>query len=115
MPNTSERPADTRKRSPASVSALRSCSTTLREVLGATLRGHLLARIGRQDLRHRVRILRVLHRLHREAGLHRLVIALAHEERPLEALVARVLPGVDHLLDVVGARLLDRKSTRLNS
>src|SRR5690349_1618577 len=104
MPNTSESPADTRKRSPARVSALRSCSSrpgTMRrlatrslEVLGATLRRHLVARIGRQDLRDRVRILRVLDRLHGEAELHRLVVALAHEERTLEALVARVLPGV---------------------
>src|SRR5258708_13308843 len=106
MPNTSERPADTRKRSPASVSALRSCSTTLREVLGATLRGHLLARIGRQDLRHRVRILRVLHRLHREAGLHRLGIPLAHEERPRERLVIRVLPRVTPLLNLPLSLLL---------
>src|SRR4029077_6777689 len=98
MPNTSESPADTRKRSPASVSALRSCSTTLREVLAAALRGRLLARIGREDLRQRVRLLRILHRLYREAELDRLVIALAHEERPLEAVVARVLPRVDHLL-----------------
>src|SRR6267143_4694902 len=104
MPKTSERPAETRKRSPASVSALRSCSprfatrgSPLREVLGATLRRHLLARIGRQDLGDRVRILRILHRLDGEAELDRLVIALAHEERALEALVARVFPGLDHL------------------
>src|SRR5213592_4460090 len=100
MPKTSERPAETRKRSPASVSALRSCSPRfatrgapggpLREVLGATLRRHLLARIGRQDLGDRVWILRILHRLDGEAELDRLVIALAHEERALEALVARV-------------------------
>src|SRR5712691_1754245 len=117
MPKTSERPAETRKRSPASVSALRSCSPRfatreastgpLREVLGAALRRHLLAGIDRQDLGDRVRILGVLHGLHREAELHGLVIALAHEERALEALVARVLPGFDHLLHVVGAGLLD--------
>src|SRR5260370_23556839 len=114
MPKTSERPAETRKRSPASVSALRSCSPRfatrracpLREVLGATLRRHLLARIGRQDLGDRVRVLGILHRLDGEAELDRLVIALAHEERALEALVARVLPGFDHLLHVVGAGLL---------
>src|SRR5437764_404385 len=84
MPKTSERPAETRKRSPASVSALRSCSPRfatrgapggpLREVLGATLRRHLLARIGRQDLGDRVWILRILHRLDGEAELDRLVI-----------------------------------------
>src|SRR5713226_7878767 len=117
MPKTSDRPAETRKRSPASVSALRSCSPRfatrgastgpLREFLGTTLRRHFLAGIDRQDLGDGVRILGILHRLHREAELHRLVIALAHEERTLEALVARVLPGLDHLLDVVGAGFLD--------
>src|SRR5437763_5791070 len=123
MPNTSDSPAETRNSSPASASALRSCSIRLAtgwplEVLRAALRGHLVAGIGRQDLRDRVRILRVLHRLHREAGLHGLVIALAHQERALEAVVARVFPGLDDLVDVVGAGLrdhLDRKSTRLNS
>src|SRR2546427_8832564 len=108
MPNTSESPAETRNRSPASARALRSCSTRLAtgwplEVLSPALRRHLVAGVGGQDLRHRVRILRILHRLHREAQLHGLVVALAHEERALETLVARVLPGVDHLLDVVGA------------
>src|SRR6266849_3864542 len=98
MPKTSERPAETRKRSPASVSALRSCSPRfatqeastgpLREVLGAALRRHLLAGIDRQDLGDRVRILGVLHRLHGDAELHGLVIARAHEERALEAFVA---------------------------
>src|SRR6266542_5130474 len=117
MPKTSERPAETRERSPASISALRSSSPRfatrgaparpLREVLGATLRRHLVARIGREDLGDGVGILGILHRLHREAELHRLVIALAHEERALEALVARVLPGVDDLLHVVGAGFLD--------
>src|SRR5499425_826875 len=116
MPKTSESPAETRKRSPASVSALRSCSARfatrgastalLREVLRATLRRHLLAGIGGEDLGNGVRILGILHRFHREAELDRLVIALAHEERPLEALVRRVFPGVDHLLHVVGAGLL---------
>src|SRR5215813_4806050 len=114
MPKTSERPAETRKSSPASVSALRSCSARfstptdpLREVLGAALRRHLLAGIGRQDLRNRMRILGILDRLDGKAELDGLVVALAHEERALEPLVARVLPGIDHLLHVVGARLLD--------
>src|SRR5437899_858609 len=103
MPNTSDSPAETRNSSPASASALRSCSTRLAtgrplEVLSPALRRHLVAGIGCQDLRDRVRVLRVLHRLHREAQLHGLVVALAHEERALEALVARVFPGVDHLL-----------------
>src|SRR5207247_4268330 len=87
----------------------------LREVLGATLRRHLLARIGRQDLGDRVWILRILHRLDGEAELDRLVIALAHEERALEALVARVFPGLDNLLDGVGARLLDRFDTDIST
>src|SRR5215475_5521918 len=117
MPKTSESPAETRKRSPARVSALRSCSARfatrgvstgpLREVLGATLRRHLVAGIGGEDLGDGVRILGILHRLHSEAELDRLVIALAHEERPLETLVRRVLPSVDHLLHVVGAGLLN--------
>src|SRR5882672_4175499 len=103
MPNTSDSPAETRKRSPARASAFRSCSTRLAtavplgEFLRPALRRHLVAGIGGQDLRDRVRILRVLHRLHREAGLHGLVIALAHEERALEALVGRVFPRLDHL------------------
>src|SRR5262245_49773773 len=117
MPKTSESPAETRKRSPARVSALRSCSArfatrgvstaSLGEVFGATLRRHFLTGIGGEDLGDGVWILGILHRLHREAELDRLVIALAHEERTLEALVRRVLPGVDHLLHVVGAGLLD--------
>src|SRR5215510_7044469 len=108
MPKTSESPAETRKRSPASVSALRSCSARfamrgprlapLGEILRATLWRHLVAGIGGEDLGNGVRILGILHRLHREAELDGLVIALAHEERSLEALVRGVLPGVDHLL-----------------
>src|SRR5882762_9870828 len=110
MPNTSDSPAETRNSSPASASALRSCSIRLAtgrplEVLRPALRRHLVARVGGQDLRDGMRILRVLHRLHREPGLHGLVITLAHEERPLEAFVARVFPRVDDLLDVVGAGL----------
>src|SRR5256886_7213411 len=123
MPKTSESPTDTRKRSAESAAASRSCSTTmaddtrrslrgpatLREVLSSALRRHLVAGIGRQDLRDQVRVLRVLRRLHDEAGLHRLMIALAHEEWTFQPLVRRVLPGLDHLLDVVGgARPLDR-------
>src|SRR5262249_15029157 len=118
IPKTSESPAETRKRSPASVSALRSCSArfatrgvstaSLGEVLGATLRRHFLAGIGGENLGNGVRILGILHRLHREAELDGRVIALAHEERSLEALVRGVLPGVDPLLHVVSsARLLD--------
>src|SRR5262245_61384597 len=117
MPKTSESPAETRNRSPARVSALRSCparfatrgvsTPSLRKVLGATLRRHLVARIGGEDLGDGVRILGILHRLHREAELDGLVIALAHEERPLETLVRGVLPRVDHLLHVVRARRLD--------
>src|SRR5713101_6964216 len=110
MPKTSESPAETRKRSPASASALSTCSTRtatargpgdpLREVLRQALGRDLLAGIGGEDLGDQVRVLRVLHRLHREPGLDRLVIALAHEERPFEPFVARVLPRRDHLLDV---------------
>src|SRR5437870_624138 len=123
MPKTSESPTDTRKRSAESAAASRSCSTTmaddtrrslrgpatLREVLSSALRRHLVAGIGRQDLRDQVRVLRVLRRLHDEAGLHRLMIALAHEEWTFQPLVRRVLPGLDHLLDVGGGpSLLDR-------
>src|SRR4029453_19633324 len=112
MPNTSDSPAETRNSSPANTRALRSCSIRLAtgwplELLRPALRRDFLAWIGRQDLRDRVRILRILHRLHREAELHGLVIALTHEERALEAFVARVLPGVDDLLAAVGAGLGD--------
>src|SRR5262249_57712775 len=92
MPKTSESPAETRKRSPASVSALRSCSARfatrgastalLREILRATLRRHLLAGIGGEDLGDGVRILGILHRLHREAELDRLLLPLPPHERP---------------------------------
>src|ERR1700756_275401 len=113
MPKTSESPAETRNRSPASASALSACSirmdtargpgAPLRKVLRQAFGGDLVARIGGEDLGDQVRVLRVLHRLHREPELDGLVIALAHEERSLEALVARVLPRGDPLLDVVAA------------
>src|ERR1700681_97295 len=117
MPKTSESPAETRKRSPASANALSTCSTStatargsgdpLRKLLRQALGRDLLAGIGGEDLRDQVRVLGIFHRLHREAGLHGLLIALAHEDRPLEPFVARVLPRRDHLLDVVAARLGD--------
>src|SRR5262249_52744755 len=69
------------------------------------LRRDLVAGVRRQDLRNRMRILRILHTLDGEARLHRLVVALAHEERALEALVAGILPRVDDLFDVVGPAL----------
>src|SRR2546426_5162406 len=62
MPNTSESPAETRKRSAASANALSSCSATkatargstrdpLRELLRPALRRDLVAGVGGEDLR----------------------------------------------------------------
>src|SRR5215216_3316334 len=104
MPNTKDRPAETRKRSPASASEFSTSSTTtitrgapaladpLAEVLRVALWRDLVTGVRGEDLGDQVRVLRILHRLHGEPRLHRLVIALAHEERPLEPFVARVLP-----------------------
>src|SRR5437879_6920617 len=95
MPNTSESPAETRKRSAASANALSSCSATkatargstrdpLRELLRPALRRDLVAGVGGEDLGDRVRILRVLHDLDHEAELHRLVVAFPHQKRALQ-------------------------------
>src|SRR5207247_11410948 len=113
MPNTSESPAETRKRSAASANALSSCSATkatargstrdsLRELLRPALRRDFVAGVGGEDLGDRVRILRVLHDLDHEAELHRLVGAFPHQKRALQPLVARPLPRLDHLVDVLG-------------
>src|SRR5437016_6973856 len=114
MPNTSDSPAETRNRSPARASAFSSCSTTLatdtnplRELLRPALRRDLVAGIRRQDLRDQVRVLGILHGLDGEAGLDRLVVALAHEELTLEPVVLRVLPRFDDFLDVVAPGLGD--------
>src|SRR5437879_7990722 len=127
MPNTSESPAETRKRSAASANALSSCSATkatargstrdpLRELLRPALRRDLVAGVGGEDLGDRVRILRVLHDLDHEAELHRLVVAFPHQKRTLQPLVARPLPRLDHLVDVlVSVGLLDYLSRPLQT
>src|SRR5207245_10018634 len=113
MPNTSESPAETRMRSAAGANALSRCSATkatargstrdpLRELLRRALRCDLVAGVGGEDLGDRVRILRVLHDLDHEAELHRLVVAFPHQKRALQPLVARPLPRLDHLADVLG-------------
>src|SRR5262245_27259077 len=114
MPKTRDSPTETRKSRADSATALRSCSSRiatvsrlLREVLRTTLRCHLVARVRRENLGNEVRVLRVLDRLDDKTRLDGLMIALPHEELSLEPFVGRILPGLDHLLDVVRARLLD--------
>src|SRR5947209_19898186 len=100
MPNTSESPAETRKRSAASANALSGCSAAkatargstrdpLRELLRPAPRRDLVAGVGGDDLGGRVRRLRVLHDLDHIGDLGHLVAAFPHQNRGLQPLVTR--------------------------
>src|SRR5438309_9762961 len=108
MPNTSESPAETRKRSAASANALSSCSATkatargstrdpLRELLRPALRRDLVAGVGGEDLGDRVRKLRDLNDHDHEAEQHRLVVAFQHQQRALQPRLHPPRPRLEHV------------------